>query len=347
MKSSLLSTLRCPNCFKTDWDLTILTQNEQEVREGSIQCLSCKTSYSIQGGILKMLVDLPPEVVHEKEHAESFGYLVTEKGEKLSISRETIFNFKPLFLALPEGDGSHYFKPGGSFDNQAGNAQRFYKTLEMLNLKGTERILEVGASFGWASRRFAQRGCDVVALDITFYLMTADLYFKEDGTYFERIKSDMSKIPFKDESFDIIFSHSVIHHCKDLSKLFAEFYRVLRPGGRVVALHECAFGLFEDKSGEALQEAIHEGFNENAYTLPEWKKGALKGGFEKVKLHFFSFIDDYINRKAIRNAPPSFKLRLASWVKSVPELSNFLNGLSAVPRILFRPKAWMLIAEKK
>lgn len=346
MKRDLLAFLRCLDCQQSEWNLTVNFEDQREIREGVLTCSGCRRVYKIDDGMLNALGNLSEEVSHEKEHAESFGYLTTANGEKYSINRQTITQFKELFLKLPAGDGSHYFQPGGSFENQAGNAQRFFKSLELLRLTGRERILEVGASFGWASWRMAQRGCEVVALDVTDYLMTADLYFEEDGSYFERLSADMSALPFKDESFDIIFSHSVIHHCKDLSRLFREFHRVLRPKGRVVALHECAFGIFEDKSGKALQEAIHEGFNENAYTIPEWKKGARQGGFGKVKVHLFPFIDDYIDRKEKRRIHSSSKLSLARWIGSQKLLYHLIHQITFWPRILLRPKAWMLIATK-
>lgn len=346
MRQSFLNLLRCPECSGEDWDLQVQVENASEVRQGSLRCKPCGRTYPIQDGILNVLGDLPPEVSHEKEHAESFSYLVGEDGEKHPINRQTLNRFRELFLTLPAGDGSRYFQPGGSFDNQAGNAERFFKTLELLKLTGQERVLEVGASFGWSAWRFAQRGCEVTALDVTNYLMASDLYFEKDGSYFHRLMADMSVLPFKDGSFDIIFSHSVIHHCKELKKLFAEFRRVLRPGGRVVALHECAFGLLEDKAGAALQEAIDEGFNENAYTLPQWKKGALEGGFRRVDFHFFSFIDDYVYRKKHRGAPMRGKLKLACWIQSQAWLNSFLNTLSVWPRIILRPKSWMMTAVK-
>ena len=346
MKKALLDSLKCRTCQKSQWDLRADYQDEREVREGTLQCTGCQATYPIHRGILNTIQVLSEEVAHEKEHAESHGYIETSDGTKHPINEETIRQFKQLFLSLPAGDGSLHFKPGGSFDNQAGNAERFYKTLDLLNASPGQRVLEVGASFGWSSWRFAQRGCDVVALDITNYMTAADLYFEEDGSYYERVMGDMNALPFQDQSFDIIFSHSVIHHCKDLGTLFKEFYRVLRPGGRVVALHECAFGIFEDKSGKALQDAIHEGFNENAYTLPQWKRGAVGGGFKKIKFHFFSFIDDYIYRKELRGSKNTTKLRLARWIKAHPLLNTVLNQLSVIPRIFLRPKAWMIIATK-
>jgi SAM-dependent methyltransferase/uncharacterized protein YbaR (Trm112 family) len=347
MKKTLVSSLVCLSCSKQDWQLNVASDNATEIRSGSLKCLACGRIYPVHEGVLNMLdANLPEEISHEKEHAESFSYIVLDQDKKYPINRETIRKFRPLFLSLPAGDGSKLFMPGGSFDNQAGNASRFFKTLDLLNLRKGERVLEVGASFSWGSRYMARRGCDVVALDITNYLETADLYFEVDKIYYERVMSDMSRLPFADQSFDMIFSHSVIHHCKDLAKLFAEFFRVLKPGGRLVALHECSFGLLEDKSGKALQEAIHDGFNENAYTVPQWIQGVGGGGFKKVRLHFFSLIDGYVDRKMVRKAKPTTKLAIARWIQAHPFIHNLINLSTVWLRVLLRPKAWMMIASK-
>src|SRR3990167_5957360 len=227
MQPKLLSYLQCLECRKTDWNLSAESSDHREIREGRIICKSCGKVHLIHDGILHAFVgELPEEVLREKEHAESFGYIVASSGEKRAITRETLKDHQDLFLSLPEGDGSHYFQPGGSFDNQSHNANRFYQTLKLLNLTGRERVLEVGASFTWASRHFARKGCEVIALDVTNYLMASDLYFETDNVYYERVMGDMSVLPFSDGSLDIIFSHSVIHHCKDLGKLFSEFRRV-------------------------------------------------------------------------------------------------------------------------
>ena len=346
MKKELLETMQCLNCRASSLELQIFNEDLREVREGGVYCKNCQVRCAISGGVLNMLpAVLSPEIIHEKEHAEEFDYIDTEEG-RYPINQETLKKFKNLFLSLPAGDGSKVFLPGGSFDNQAGNAERFFKTLGMLRLTGSERVLEVGASFTWGAWRFAQKGCRVVALDITEYLHAADLYMEHDGAYYDRVMADMSQLPFKDGSFDLVFSHSVVHHCKDLKKLFSEFCRVLKPGGRLVALHECSFGLLEDKSGKALKEAIDEGFNENAYTVPQWTKGIRDGGFRHVRCHFFSVIDDYLYRKKLRKAPRTFEIALAEWIRQEPLVHGILNALSVWPRIIFRPKSWMFIATK-
>ena len=47
------------------------------------------------------------------------------------------------------------------------------------------------------------------------------------------VETEAEVLPFEDESFDLVFGHAVLHHIPDLDKAFAEFRRVLRPGGMI------------------------------------------------------------------------------------------------------------------
>ena len=51
-------------------------------------------------------------------------------------------------------------------------------------------------------------------------------------------KGDHSFIPFNDNFFDFIYMTDVIHHVPDMKMMFAEFCRVLKPGGLVCILTE-------------------------------------------------------------------------------------------------------------
>src|ERR1019366_301686 len=48
------------------------------------------------------------------------------------------------------------------------------------------------------------------------------------------IRGDLSALPFPDHSFDLVISRSVVEHLSDPPRVFREFCRVLRPGGKVV-----------------------------------------------------------------------------------------------------------------
>jgi ubiquinone/menaquinone biosynthesis C-methylase UbiE len=61
---------------------------------------------------------------------------------------------------------------------------------------------------------------------------------QEKGTEIEFKKGDHTSIPFGNDFFDLIYMTDVIHHIPDLNAMFGEFYRVLKPNGKICILTE-------------------------------------------------------------------------------------------------------------
>ena len=52
------------------------------------------------------------------------------------------------------------------------------------------------------------------------------------GLDVQTARADAEALPFADQSFDLVLGHAVLHHLPNLRRAFAEFHRVLRPGGQ-------------------------------------------------------------------------------------------------------------------
>ena len=97
--------------------------------------------------------------------------------------------------------------------------------------------LEIGSGTGYFSLNLVQIGVieRLTATDISPGMLkrlagTAEaLGLKGVST----VTTEAEALPFEDESFDLVFGHAVLHHIPDLDKAFAEFRRVLRPGGMI------------------------------------------------------------------------------------------------------------------
>ena len=87
--------------------------------------------------------------------------------------------------------------------------------------------------------RLAPKGTKIHAIDFSGPMM-AKAAKKPEAEHINFVASDIKALPFPDESFDLItmsFATRNINLSKDiLIQSFAEFYRVLKPGGRFVNL---------------------------------------------------------------------------------------------------------------
>jgi ubiquinone/menaquinone biosynthesis C-methylase UbiE len=94
--------------------------------------------------------------------------------------------------------------------------------------------LEIGAGTGYFSLNLLQTGvvAQATCTDISpGMLATLERNASDLGLDVETAACDAAELPFADESFDLVLGHAVLHHLPDLDRCFAEFHRVLRPGG--------------------------------------------------------------------------------------------------------------------
>src|SRR5919107_4513254 len=99
------------------------------------------------------------------------------------------------------------------------------------------RGLEIGAGTGYFALNLLQAEvvAEAVCTDISpGMLRTLEANARRLDLTVETAACDAEDLPFDDASFDIVFGHAVLHHLPGLDRAFAEFRRVLRPGGVVV-----------------------------------------------------------------------------------------------------------------
>jgi ubiquinone/menaquinone biosynthesis C-methylase UbiE len=100
-----------------------------------------------------------------------------------------------------------------------------------------DRALEIGAGTGYFSLHMLKAGIvgAATATDISPGMIEALRGNAERlGLQVETAVADAERLPFDDESFDLVLGHAVLHHIPDLERAFREFHRVLRPGGVIL-----------------------------------------------------------------------------------------------------------------
>jgi malonyl-CoA O-methyltransferase len=97
-------------------------------------------------------------------------------------------------------------------------------------------ILDLGAGTGHSSRALKRRfpAALVIAADIAPGMLALAKQQSRWLRRFERVRADAYALPFRDGSFDLVFSSLMLQWCDDLDTVFAELARVLKPGGALV-----------------------------------------------------------------------------------------------------------------
>ncbi len=96
---------------------------------------------------------------------------------------------------------------------------------EVLARPDIRRILEIGCGNGWNMSRFAQLGRVAYGLD------AVPERVELANAHGPALLADGLRLPFADESLDMIYIQHVLHHIGDVDRALAEVRRCLRPGG--------------------------------------------------------------------------------------------------------------------
>jgi len=97
------------------------------------------------------------------------------------------------------------------------------------------RILEAGCGAGRVLRYYANKGADIVGID---FIKGAIDKLKEKDPALQAEVGDISKLRFKDGSFDYVLAFGLYHNLEhNLDASIRETFRVLRSGGKVCASH--------------------------------------------------------------------------------------------------------------
>jgi SAM-dependent methyltransferase len=96
-----------------------------------------------------------------------------------------------------------------------------------------KKVLEVGVGAGTDFVNWVRAGADATGIDLTSegVSLTRERLALE-GLHATVLQGDAERLPFPDNSFDLVYSYGVVHHSPDTARAVSEIHRVLRPGGR-------------------------------------------------------------------------------------------------------------------
>ncbi len=279
MKAQFAEQLRCPAC-RRDHTLALSVQasDAREVREGALRCSACESEFAVHRGVVELLHEPPAHILAEAAGLERFAEQMRAEGWDRELVRR-----------LPKLEHGYWYV----------QARSMYQLLSTVPFRPGQSILDVGSNTCWAANHFAERGLQAIALDIATPelqgLYTAEYYIDDDHVYFERVLGSMDAIPLASSSLDYVYCCEVLHHNDpaSLRRTFAEIFRVLRPGGRLLMVNETLKTL-RDRSGVHVDGVEqYEGY-EHAHWSLGYRWEATRAGFctEVTEPHYRAFFGD-------------------------------------------------------
>jgi SAM-dependent methyltransferase len=94
-----------------------------------------------------------------------------------------------------------------------------------------KRILDAGCGHGLLSYEFAKLGGHVIAADISDSIFAAHRHL--DDPNLEFVQADLGKPPFKEKSFDLVYSGGVLHHNPSTREALDAIAPLVAPGGAI------------------------------------------------------------------------------------------------------------------
>ena len=146
------------------------------------------------------------------------------------------------------------------------------------------RILDLGAGVGFSSYAFARDGHEVIAVepDASEVVGRGALLelVRRSGVEIRCLDGVGEQLPPEAAGVDLVYTRQVLHHANDLRQMACETYRMLPPGGFMLATREHVVSQPEDLPVFLERHDTHKYLkNEHAYTLDEYVDAFRTAGF--------------------------------------------------------------------
>lgn len=175
-------------------------------------------------------------------------------------------------------------------DPLAKAAKRYWKSSEWHAIRKylpqkAGKALDLGAGRGIASFALAKDGWEVCALepDQSDFVGSGAIknLAKETGLKIKVFEEWGEKLPFENNSFDLVFVRQALHHARNLNELCKEIGRILKKGGLLIAVREHVISKKEDLPIFLASHPLHKFYGgENAFLLSEYEKAIKDAGIK-------------------------------------------------------------------
>lgn len=177
-----------------------------------------------------------------------------------------------------------------NWDSPAGRV-RADRRAELLckygKINSTDKLIEIGCGTGLFTEKVSKISgtSDITAVDISEDLLELA---REKNKHFNFVLGDAMNLTYQDNTFDVAFGSSVIHHL-DIEKSFKELFRVLKPGGRIVFAEPNMINpqILIQKNVPFIKKWLGDSPDETA--IIRWKLAKMLESLNYVKVNIFPY----------------------------------------------------------
>jgi len=194
------------------------------------------------------------------------------------------------------------------------------------------RVLEIGVGAGVDFCQWVRHGARAVGVDLTERGLSLTREYLEltcdTPSCPSLLRADAEHLPFKSDSFDVVYAYGVLHHTPDTLSAFREAFRVLRPGGefKCMVYHSPSWtalnlwlyhALLKLRPWKTFQQVIFENLESpgtKVYTVGEARRLMSVAGANSCKVRLYLDSGDLLRLKLGR------KYEGNRWVKAAVRL---------------------------
>lgn len=142
------------------------------------------------------------------------------------------------------------------------------------------RILEIGAGGAWLGAELSKlpNVVEVIVTDLSPLLLQEEApkvfeLLQAHTGKITRMPADFHKLDFPNNHFDFVVCSAVLHDAANIVQVLREAKRLLKPGGKLVAIREPVWPLVKIKSrSKMMARLVATGVKERYYSLKDYKE---------------------------------------------------------------------------
>lgn len=272
-----------------------------------------------------------PQYSFIKKFLKPLGIYDPTKTGSMSSKNVFLRKFWKFFGLYPNMHAMHFYYEGAN----SFMAPKVYEYVNMLNgtkLKESDVVLDVGCGEGTLSLAIGKSVQKVVGVDTMSESIDNAKFKAKEVPYInaEFHCQKIEKLGFAEQSFDKVFSFSVIEHIPNYQEVFEEIFHILKEGGELIIsvdsfthfdrklrdIHQEKFDVQKYFSKSELHELLEKVGFKNIRINPifksefskKWFIRVMKNPYEYFGLHkrfysfFLYFLIKYKERKVKQNA---------------------------------------------